>query len=159
MKGFLFFLVGLLSGALLTYYFYPELNEKIKDYLPLVADSTNTEEVENFDSPAGEENNEPEMPGELTLFDEPGDMVTTKGLMVTHIFDNGAALADELHESLDMPSAYGVTVLLLCNEDKSYYDRQIIRIPAGKCARQTGIYKYSEYGMAKTVPVVTISDR
>ena len=159
MKGFLFFLVGLLSGALLTYYFYPELNEKIKDYLPLVADSTNTEEVENFDSPAGEENNEPEMPGELTLFDEPGDVVTTKGLMVTHIFDNGAALAKELYEDIDMPSVYGVTVLLLCNEDKSYYDRQIIRIPAGKCARQTGIYKYSEHGMAKTVPVVTISDR
>ena len=67
MKGVLFFLVGLVSGALLTYYFYPELNEKMKDYVPLVADSTDTEKVKDFDTPAVEENNEPGMPGELTL--------------------------------------------------------------------------------------------
>ena len=50
-----------------------------------------------------------------------------------------------------------ILVLLLGDENASYYDDQKINIPKGMCAKQVGTYQYQsrELGV-KTVPAVTI---
>lgn len=50
-----------------------------------------------------------------------------------------------------------ILVLLLGDEDASYYDDQKINIPEGMCAKQVGTSQYEsrELGM-KTVPAVII---
>ena len=54
----------------------------------------------------------------------------------------------------------GLMVLFLCDEGKSYYDDQVIKVPEGKCAKQIGTFKYStKAGFDKTVPIVSILNK
>lgn len=92
----------------------------------------------------------------LTLFDEPGESISTKSFKVVQVDDDGNALAME-KSGYSENTYLGMVVLFLAEEGKSYYDDQIITIPAGMCARQLGTYRYfSNGGELKTVPAVAI---
>lgn len=101
---------------------------------------------------------EPKKLYELTLFEQPGDCISSKDFKVTNVDEQGNAFARE-RDNDRYESYFGMTVLFLAEEGKSYYDEQIIRIPKGKCVKQLGIYKYklSEYSKdQKTIPAVAI---
>lgn len=88
----------------------------------------------------------------MTMFEQPGECVSTDTFGVIQVLDGGA-LAMEY--TFALPT--GLIVFLLDQNGQSYYDSQLIEIPKGQCARQVGIYKYtSKEGDAKTVPVVEI---
>ncbi len=95
----------------------------------------------------------------ITLFEKEGECVSSNSFEVFQVLDTGDALANEIEPRLSV--ATGVTVLFLNNNGQaSYYDDQVINIPAGKCARQIGIFKYkSNAGMERTVPIVEIRDK
>lgn len=87
----------------------------------------------------------------LTIFPEKGDCITKQELEIFQVVVPNMALAN-FGEFPDQ-----TLVLLLNHEGKSYYDKQKIKVPANKCARQYGTYQYTtklEY--TKTVPVVVI---
>lgn len=91
----------------------------------------------------------------MTLFEEMGDCVSDNSFEVLQVLESGNALAAEIKAGYRV--ATGVTVLFLNEGGQSYYDDQIIEIPAGKCARQVGIFKYLTKGNHDaTVPVVII---
>ena len=73
------------------------------------------------------------IPG-LTLFEEPGDCISTQSFKVIQVDQYGNALAMEKSGSGDL--YLGVLVLFLAEENASYYDDQIIKIPSGSCAKQ-----------------------
>lgn len=94
----------------------------------------------------------------MTLFEKEGECISENSFEVFQVLDSGNALANESDPSFSLPT--GLTVLLLCEDGKSYYDDQIIRIPSGKCAKQIGIYKYpTKAGTEKTVPIVSIRNK
>jgi len=90
------------------------------------------------------------LPG-LTLFPKKGDCITKSGLEIFQTIKPNMALA----QFGKFPNE---TLVLLVNyEDKSYYDKQKIPIPAKKCAIQIGTYQYqTRMKIDKTVPVVVI---
>ena len=92
----------------------------------------------------------------LTMFDEPGESISTKSFKVVQVDGDGNALAME-KSGVSENTYLGMVVLFLAEEGKSYFDDQIITIPAGMCARQLGTYRYFTNGGAlKTVPAVAI---
>ncbi len=133
MKKFLIFLLGMIVGSLLclAVLFYMGNNSR--------------EEGDNG------------IPG-LTLFEQPGENISTKSFKVIQVDNYGNALAMEKSGSGDL--YLGVLVLFLAEENASYYDDQIIKIPSGSCAKQLGTYRYtSNAGSIKTVPAVAIRKR
>lgn len=92
----------------------------------------------------------------LTMFDEPGESISTKSFKVVQVDAGGNALAME-KSGYGENTYLGMVVLFLAEEGKSYYDDQVITIPSGMCARQLGTYRYlSNGGELKTVPAVAI---
>lgn len=89
----------------------------------------------------------------IKYFEEKGACVTKKPLRVFQALDDSYALA------VEKSSAWSDLVVLLTNKDgKYYYDEEVVSIPAKKCAKQIGIYKYElrDGSGYKTVPVVVI---
>ena len=90
----------------------------------------------------------------MTFFEKEGDCISENNFEVFQVLDSGDALANELSIST------GLMVLFLCDEGKSYYDDQVIKVPEGKCAKQIGTFKYStKAGFDKTVPIVSILNK
>ena len=103
-----------------------------------------------------------------TLFDKPGQCISDNSFQVISVLYNGDALAMEIipQESssngivMAQPPTTELIVLFQGGDKSAYYDDQIITIPAGKCVRQIGVYKYtSKMGLEKTVPIVSISNK
>jgi len=91
------------------------------------------------------------------MLEQEGRAISTNSFKVIQVLDSGDALANELEE-YDLPT--GVTVLFLAEDGASYYDDQVIKVPAGKCVRQLGTYKYTaKSGFEKTVPIVGIRNK
>ena len=90
-----------------------------------------------------------------TLFDKPGDCVSRKSFEVQKVLDSGDAIALEIRENI---SGYIITsdleVLIVAQEDSNFYNKQIVKAPQGKCARQIGNYKYQQYGNTKVIPII-----
>lgn len=98
---------------------------------------------------------------DLVLFEQEGDVISTKNFEVFQVLDSGDALANEKKDIDGYSVSTGLVVLFL-NEDgtTSYYDDQKINVPQGKCVRQLGTYKYStKSGLEKTVPIVGIRNK
>ena len=102
----------------------------------------------------------------VTTFQEPGEVIEGDAFEVFQVLPSGDALAyvqESYSFEFDKIERYKntyVIVLLPCNEGKTYYDDQFIKIPKGKCARQIGVYKYTNnMNSEKTVPVVGIYDK
>ncbi len=89
----------------------------------------------------------------MTLFSEERDFVSNKRFQVIRVTASGNALANELMRDIDVPVPTDLKVMFLEEGENSYYDGQIIRIPAGKCIKQIGVYRNYMEG---TVPVVAI---
>ena len=88
----------------------------------------------------------------LTLFPEKGECITKNEMEIFQVLEPNMALA----ETGEYPNR--VVVLLINYDGISYYDDQIIKIPAKKCARQIGTYQYTTKrdNFEKTVPAVVI---
>ena len=90
-----------------------------------------------------------------TLFDKPGDCVSRKNFEVQEVLESGDAIALEIRETI---SGHVLTsdleVLILAQEGSNFYNKQIVKAPQGKCARQIGNYKYQEYGNTKVIPII-----
>lgn len=94
----------------------------------------------------------------MTLFPEEGECISNNSFEVFQVLETGDALAIEVKPPHHIPT--GITVLFLSNENKTYYDDQVINIPTGKCAKQIGTFKYNtQSGIDKTIPIVAIRNR
>ena len=130
MKRFVVFLLGLISGIVLTLGILAFLGSQ-------------------------ESNNSPENDPSVTLFGEPGDILGFRSFEIMQVLANGSALAhasDKINEQFFFS---GTLVLLLSNENSAYYDDQIIKTPSGMVVRQIGTYRYeTKDKLVKTVPIV-----
>ena len=75
------------------------------------------------------------------------------------VLPDGNAIAKSQDKDLD---GYYTdpTVLLLVEDNNPYYDKQIVRVPKGKCAYRVGAYQYEPYyGNTSTLPVVRIMSK
>ena len=135
MRKFLTFLLGMAVGALLCF--------AVLFYM-----GTST----------GEEGDNG-IPG-LTLFEQPGESISTKPFKVIQVDNYGNALAMEKGNYNTVDIYDGVLVLFLAEDNVSYYDDQIIKIPSGSCVKQLGTYRYqSNMGHMKTLPAVAIRNK
>ena len=94
----------------------------------------------------------------INLFDEPAECVSTSVFKIEEVIDEYYAIAEEVEYESILENYYlkygGIKVVIKSEEKNKYFDEQIIKMPAGKCMRQIGVYsKYSD-----TYPVVKISD-
>lgn len=137
MKKWVVFLLGLISGVVLTLV-----------TMVILAMGANTNANNNG----------------VTLFDQPGECLNAKAFEVMQVVDNNHALAHELewNEILEsyVPTASGLLVLVTNDNGDYYYDDQIIEVPDGMCMRQVGIYRYQTMSdMEKTVPIVKLMNK
>ena len=93
----------------------------------------------------------------LTIFEEEGKCTGAKQIKIMQTLEPHMALAHAKTQPNAIYDENEILVLLLGDENASYYDDQKISIPKGMCAKQVGTYQYEsrELGM-KTVPAVTI---
>lgn len=93
----------------------------------------------------------------LTIFEEEGKCTGAKQIKIMQTLEPNMALAHAKTQPNAIYDENEILVLLLGDENASYYDDQKISIPKGMCAKQVGTYQYEsrELGM-KTVPAVTI---
>ena len=93
----------------------------------------------------------------IEFFTEKGECVTRKTLKVFQVIGPSEALV-KIRSNDFSTLLEGTPVMLLVNQDgETYYDDEIIEIPARKCAKQIGIYQYWTIDdRYKTVPVVSI---
>lgn len=94
---------------------------------------------------------------DIKLFEAPTDCVSTSDFKIEEVIDEYYAIADEVEYNTVLKkyySKYAIKVVIKSEEKNKYFDEQIIKMPAGKCMRQIGVYtKYSN-----TYPVVKISE-
>lgn len=90
-----------------------------------------------------------------TFFVEPGDCIVSSGSLEVFQASAGAgALVKRKNASYD-----DLIMLLHTDDNVAFYDEQVIKIPAGKCARQIGVYEYTNRAdMVRTVPIVKIME-
>lgn len=137
MKKWVVFLLGLISGVVLTFV-----------VMVILAMGANTNADNNG----------------VTLFDQPGECLNAKAFEVMQVVDNNHALAhevewNEVFESY-MQTGSGLLVLVTNDNGEYYYDDQIIKVPQGMCMRQVGIYRYqTRMDMEKTVPIVKLMSK
>lgn len=137
MKKWLVFVVGFISGAVSIVLF------------AFFSTSINNNNVEKLYG--------------ATFFEQSGDCISTKALLVIQVVDDHYALAEEVEWNSLFKDYYKTSsdllVLVTNDNNEYYYDKQIIEIPAGKCMRQIGIYKYqNRMDIEKTVPIVRLTD-
>lgn len=89
------------------------------------------------------------------LFDKPGDCVSRKNFEVQEVLESGDAIALEIRENISGHIfTSDLEVLILAQEGSNFYNKQIVKAPQGKCARQIGTYKYQQYGNTKVIPII-----
>lgn len=128
MKKGLVFLLGTITGIVLTFVFFFILGL-----------ATNGSRVDGVD-----------------YFEEVGQVMSVQEYKVMQVLPNGNALAKERSdEEYDWYS--GAVVLLVAGEDVHYYDEQVVKKPVGSQFRQVGTYRYkTKQGFVKTVPAVAL---
>lgn len=83
---------------------------------------------------------------EVTLFDKPGQTISSPEFYVIQVDEEGNAIAQ---------GHFGIFVLFQAKNGKSFYDGQMIKVPTGKVVRQIGTYRYENTEqMIKTIPIV-----
>lgn len=69
--------------------------------------------------------------------------------------ESGDAIALEIREVLSGHIfTSDLEVLILAQEGNNFYNKQVVKTPQGKCARQIGNYKYKQYGDTKVIPII-----
>lgn len=131
MKNAFIFIGGVIAGIALTFIF------------SFIAYSGNTDRNDDF-----------------ILFEQEGDVISTKDFKIFQVLESGNALANEIKNVSGYSMPTGLVVLFLKEDSISYYDEEQINVPSGKCAKQLGIYKYFvQSGLEKTVPIVGIRNK
>ena len=133
-KNIILFVGGLIIGFLLGFLYMKSVSAEVTKQED--SQSTKTEKIEVV------------KPNEdLTLFDEPGDVVEDTKFKVFQALDKGVALASG--------SKNYMTTYLLIVEGKYFYDNEVVKTPQNKLPVQVGVFKYdSNGGTKRTVPVV-----
>ncbi len=138
-RSILYYLAGILTGIVL---------------MMLFAGQPAKSNQEEGNSPAEQKETEG-----LTLFDEPAEALETSRFEVFQVLDKGLALARcENSFHLTPPLFDGPTVLLV-DDEKYYYDGQVVSVPQGSEAQHVGIYHYATSFKKMTIPVVRIAPR
>ena len=98
----------------------------------------------------------------VTIFEQPGECLSTNNFEVMQVVEDGCALAHEVkwNSILERYMPTDLLVLVINDNGEHYYDDQLIKVPKGKCMRQIGIYKYpTKMEIEKTVPIVKLMDK
>ena len=98
----------------------------------------------------------------VTIFEQPGECLSTNNFEVMQVIEDGCALAHEVtwNSILERYTSTDLLVLVINDNEEYYYDDQIIKVPKGKCMRQVGIYRYpTKMEIEKTVPIVKLMDK
>ena len=143
MKKGLVFVLGMIVGALLTFIVLYRLG--------------------NGPAEGGASGNAPYGDSGITLFSEPGDIMSLKSFKIFQVLPNGTALAHSTDKAnVRYPNLeYGDPVVFFLPEDGvTYYDDLIVKVSSGKVVRQVGTYRYeTKNEFVKTVPIVRILDK
>ena len=133
MKKSIVFLLGMLTGAVLTFI--------ILAVIGTASGATSDNGVTNYD--------------------QPREYVETKSFKVLQVLDDNAALVTGGEKLFDDEFIYSGPVYLMRNDKgKYYYDDEVISVPSNKVLRYTGTYKYeAKSGMHKTVGIIEIMDK
>ena len=97
---------------------------------------------------------------QVSMFSAPGDVMQLKSFEVFQVLPNGNALAHSSAKPKSQTYGYrDPIVLILADAGCSYYDSQVIEVSSKQVVRQIGIYKYDTIkGFGKTVPIVGFFD-
>ena len=96
----------------------------------------------------------------MTFFEEPGNEISSNQFEVMQALGNNYALAYEQEYRSYGCTSTDLLVLLTNDNGEPYYDKQVVKVPAGMCMRQVGIYKYeTKLGDLKTVPIVKLMNK
>ena len=128
MKRFLWFLLGLILG---------------------VAGTLGYRKFANDDGPISKEDYQ------MTFFEQPKDVMSSREYQVIQAWPNGTALAMDFTDPL--------TVVLLWNKKhEQYYDGKIVKAGKNQVFKHIGICRYNpadENISLKTVPIVELTDK
>ena len=92
---------------------------------------------------------------QIVMFDTPGECVSKRNFQEEKVLKSGDAIAREVDEFIGgFASTTQLEVLVLDKGENYFYDKQILKIPEGKCARQIGTYRYGYGSLEKVIPVV-----
>ena len=93
----------------------------------------------------------------VTNFEKVGDVINESSVKVFQVLSDNAALVHGRDENSYSKSYWGPVYLLRNYDGKYYYDEEIVKKPAGKQFRQTGIYRYYNVEVGyKTVPIIEL---
>lgn len=158
MRGFLVFILGYIAGVasvcLVIYVMFVVFSFSVNNNVNKSVENT----IEEASITNTEDNNVAYvLDDRIKLFEEPTDCVSTMTFRIEHVIDEYYAEAEEVKRSTysdGYESFYGnLTVVIQSDNQDVFYDDQIIKVPAGKCMRQIGVYSYS----IDTYPVVRLS--
>ena len=90
----------------------------------------------------------------LTIFPQKGECIATEGeIEIFEVIETNMALATMRNEEYK----FGIVVLLIDYDGKTFFDGQKIIIPTNKCARKVGTFQYTSQDESfNTVPAVVI---
>lgn len=132
MRSWFFFIGGFLAGAIFMAFLFANT-------------LSNDDSEHNFDLNS-------ELPGAV-WFESPSEKVNIKSFKVFQVLRKDMALVEENNKSLN-----NITYLLTNDDNKYYYDDEIINIPKNQIVRQIGIFQYESRLGQKTVPIITITE-
>lgn len=97
----------------------------------------------------------PDVESDIEWFDQPGSCLTQADLKVFRTLGpNRALVGEEKDLLLELP-----VMLLIADGHPHFYDEQIIKMPAGACAKHVGNFNYkTKDDSYRTVPVVSIDN-
>lgn len=93
-----------------------------------------------------------ELQGLTYLPEGSGECITTKNLKVSEVIAPNVAIAEFGYMDEFGDVFNGTKVLLLNDEGKEYYDKELIKMPKNKCAKRVGTYQHFD----ETIPAVEI---
>ena len=135
-KNILFYFAGILTGIILTI---------------LIAFLFAKSNMENENGTTIEE-----YPG-ITIFDKPAGTLDTSRFEVFQVIKDNMALARCYKPETNALIIETGPIVLLIDENKHYYDDEMIDVPQSKQALHVGTFQYqTNIGIDKTVPVIRI---
>lgn len=94
----------------------------------------------------------------IRYYDSPQDIINEQSFEVFQTLAEDAALVRGKLEDTELH--LGTIYVLIRDNGKYFYDKEIIKVPKGKVVRMVGTYTYvSQKGIAKTVPIVRILEK
>lgn len=158
MKKFGVFLLGLVTGALLTFGVLVVIG------LSLESADTRIDGLTLYDDPVEEflyPSYEVFQVVQGNALARAGEVSSLGGLdnLLFDLIGEEASVDMKDIDLLGDVNYYGMVVLFLSDDTSHYYDDQIIDVPKGKCVRQVGVYQYETKNGYKTVPAVKLFDK